>query len=126
MEDANHTDLFFARSENAIAETDAAYGRKLLVLSNKILNNREDAEESVRDTYMKAGDMIPPPRPKYLYAFLASICRHLSLHKMDWCLTAKRNAEITSQTQKLEMYIPDTVQDRILEGNDFLNPETVG
>ena len=82
MEDAKHTDLFFARNENAIAETDAAYGRKP-------------------------------------HAFLASICRHLSLHKADWCLTAKRNAEITSLTQELEMYIPDTTQDRILEGKEL-------
>ena len=46
MEDAKIIDLFWARNEDAIAETDAAYGRKLRFLANKILNNFEDAEES--------------------------------------------------------------------------------
>ena len=119
MEDAKIINLFFARSEDAIAETDAAYGRKLHVLSNKILNNREDAEESVSDTYMKAWEIIPPQRPKFFYAFLASICRHLSFHKVDWRLAAKRNAEIVSLTQEMEMCIPDPAQDRILEGKEL-------
>lgn len=43
MEDAKIIDLFWARNEDAIAETDAAYGRKLRFLANKILNNFEDA-----------------------------------------------------------------------------------
>ncbi len=119
MEDAKIVDLFFARSEDAIAETDAAYGRKLHVLSNKILSNREDAEESVSDTYMKAWEIIPPQRPKFFYAFLASICRNLSFHKVDWRLAAKRNAEIISLTQEMEMCIPDPTQDRILEGKEL-------
>ena len=54
MEDAKIIDLFWARNEDAIAETDAAYGRKLRFLANKILNNFEDAEESVSDTYMRS------------------------------------------------------------------------
>lgn len=51
MDDAKIIDLFWARNEEAIQETDKAYGRNLHVLANKILNNREDAEESVSDTY---------------------------------------------------------------------------
>ncbi len=119
MEDAKIIDLFFARNEDAIVETDAAYGRKLHVLSNRILNNREDAEESVSDTYMKAWEIIPPQRPKFFYAFLASICRHLSFHKVDWRFAAKRNAEIVSLTQEMEMCIPDATQERILEGKEL-------
>ena len=52
MEDKKIIELFWARNEDAIAETDATYGRKLRALANKILNNWEDAEESVSDTYM--------------------------------------------------------------------------
>lgn len=50
MEDANIIALFFERNEQAVQETDAAYGRKLYALSNRILNSRQDAEESVNDT----------------------------------------------------------------------------
>lgn len=119
MEDAKIIDLFFARNEDAIAETDAAYGRQLFALSNRILNNQEDAEENVSDTYMKVWEIVPPQRPRFFYAFLASICRHLSFHKVDWRLAAKRNAEILSLTQEMEMCIPDTAQDHILEGREL-------
>ena len=67
MEDTKIIDLFFARNEDAIAETDAAYGRKLFALSHRILNNQEDAEESVSDTYMKVWEIVPPQRPKFFY-----------------------------------------------------------
>lgn len=111
MEDAKIIELFFQRNEQAINETDTAYGRKLYVLSNNILNNREDAEESVSDTYMETWKSIPPKRPKYFYAFLASICRNVSLNRLDWRLAAKRNAEVVILTQELEMCIPDVRQD---------------
>ena len=119
MDDAKIIDLFWARNEEALQETDKAYGRKLHALANKILNNREDAEESVSDTYMKTWEIIPPQRPNYFYAFLASICRHLSFHKVDWRLAAKRNAEVVTLTQEMEMCIPDTSRDRELEGKEL-------
>ena len=111
MEDAKIIELFFQRNEQAVKETDAAYGRKLYVLSNNILNNREDAEECVSDTYMETWKSIPPKRPKYFYAFLASICRNMSFNRLDWRMAAKRNAEVVSLTQELEMCIPDSRQE---------------
>ena len=57
MEDAKIVELFWARNEDAIKETDAVYGRRLNALARNILQSREDAEESVNDTYMK---MIKP------------------------------------------------------------------
>lgn len=108
MEDANIIALFFERNEQAVQETDAAYGRKLYALSNRILNSRQDAEESVNDTYMETWKTIPPQRPQYFYAFLASICRHVSFNRLDWRLAAKRNAEVVTLTQEMEACIPDT------------------
>lgn len=119
MEDAKIIDLFWARNEDAIAETDAAYGRKLRFLANKILNNFEDAEESVSDTYMKTWEVIPPQRPVCFYAFIASICRHLSFHKVDWNRAAKRNAEVVALTDEMELCIPDTSRDRELEAKEL-------
>ena len=56
MTDKQIIDLFWNRNEDAIAATDAAYGRKLRGLSGRILQNLEDAEEIVSDTYMKTWD----------------------------------------------------------------------
>ena len=119
MEDAKIIELFFQRNEQAVKETDTAYGRKLYVLSNNILNNREDAEESVSDTYMETWKSIPPKRPKYFYAFLASICRNISFNRLDWRMAAKRNAEVVSLTQEMEMCIPDNRQDGEIDRRDL-------
>ena len=111
MEDTKIIQLFFQRNEQAVVETDRTYGRKLYVLSNNILNNREDAEESVSDTYMEAWKTIPPKHPTYFYAFLAAICRHVSFNRLDWRMAAKRNAEVVALTQEMEMCIPDRRQE---------------
>ena len=119
MEDAKIIALFWERNEQAVKETDIAYGRRLFVLSNHILNNREDAEESVSDTYMETWKSIPPKRPKYFYAFLASICRNLSFNRLDWKLAAKRNAEVVALTQEMETCIPDTRQESQMDRREL-------
>ena len=119
MEDAKIIELFFQRNEQAVKETDTAYGRKLYVLSNNILNSREDAQECVSDTYMETWKSIPPKRPKYFYAFLASICRNMSFNRLDWRLAAKRNAEVVTLTQELEMCIPDSRQEAEMDRREL-------
>ena len=59
MDDQKILDLFFARKEQAIAETDRKYGSYCFSLANSILQNQQDAEETVSDTYMKAWNSIP-------------------------------------------------------------------
>jgi len=112
-------ELFWKRNEDAIAETDAAYGRKLRILSNRILQNQEDTEEVVSDTYMKTWGSIPTHRPQYFYAYIAAICRHLSLNVLNWNQAAKRRAEIVSITDEMERCIPDPGQERALRGKEI-------
>lgn len=119
MEDDKIIALFLARNEQAIQETDAAYGGRLWSLSHRILNNREDAEESVSDTYMQAWESIPPQRPKFYFAYLAAICRHFSLNRVDWHLAAKRSAQVVTLTQEMELCIPDTMQEAQLESREL-------
>ena len=75
MEDNKIIDLFWTRDQMAIEETGIKYGSRLQRLATKILYSREDAEESVNDTYLAAWNTIPPQRPVYFFAFLAKICR---------------------------------------------------
>lgn len=119
LDDAKIIALFWARNEDAIYQTDAAYGRKLLALSDRILNDRQDAEESVNDTYLKTWEAIPPNRPRYFFAFLASICRHLSLNRLDWNLASKRNAQVVSLTQEMEHCIPDRMVEAKMAGKEI-------
>lgn len=119
MTDAQIIGLFWARNEDAIHETDAAYGRKLHALSDKILHSAQDAEESVSDTYMRAWETIPPQKPNYFFAYLAKICRNFSLSRLEWKSAAKRNADVVSLTQEMEHCIPDRSHERKLEGEEI-------
>ncbi len=58
MDDSIIVDLYFARSEEAIAETDRKYGKYCNYIAYNILRNSEDAEECVNDTYMRAWNAI--------------------------------------------------------------------
>ena len=119
MDDPKIIDLLFARSEDGIRHIDDTYGRRLFVLADNIVNNDEDAEESVSDTYMKAWETIPPQRPNYLFAYLARICRNLSLDRLEWWSASKRSATVVSLTQEMELCIPDNSFERKLEGEEL-------
>ena len=81
MEDYQIVDLYWARSEHAIRETDEKYGRLLQGISYSLLSSREDAEECVNDTYMEAWQRMPEDRPIYLGAYLSKIIRCLSVDR---------------------------------------------
>lgn len=119
VEDSQIIELYWQRDETAIKETDIAYGRKLYVLADRIVDSHEDAEESVSDTYMKTWSVIPPQRPNYFYAFLAKICRNFALGKLDWNNAAKRKADVVSLTAEMELCIPDRRQEEQLEAEEI-------
>lgn len=119
MEDAKIIELYFARNEDAIGYTDAAYGRRLHHMAKNIVKNDQDAEESVSDTYLRAWATIPPQRPAHFFAYLAKICRNLALNRLDWKNAAKRKAEVVSLTEEMERCIPDSQKDRELEAREL-------
>jgi len=119
MEDSKIIELFFARNEDAIRHTDDTYGRKLFALADNIVKDHQDAEESVNDTYLKAWDTIPPKRPVHFFAYLAKICRHFALGRLDWKKAAKRNAEVVSLTSEMELCIPDERRALQLEAKEL-------
>lgn len=65
MEDEKIIELYYHRSENAIAETARKYGKMIYAISYNILKNKENSEECVNDTYHTAWNKIPPANPPY-------------------------------------------------------------
>lgn len=127
MDDGQIIELYFRRDEEAIRQTQLAYGSRLYNLSYRLLLRREDAEESVSDTYLKAWETIPPTRPVFFYAYLAKICRFLSMGRLDWNNAAKRKAEVVTLSDELACCIPDVSREQQLQSqelgallNDFL------
>ena len=119
MEDRKIIELFLARNEDAIRFTADSYGGRLFSLADNILRNDQDAEECVSDTYMRAWDTIPPQRPRHFFAYLAKICRHFALDRLDWKSASKRKAEVICLTQEMENCIPDQIRARELEGKEI-------
>lgn len=90
MEDNQIIDLYFARSEAAIAQTAAKYGNYCYRIADNILSSREDAQECVNDTYLAAWNAMPPKRPGILSAFLGKITRNISLDRWKRRAARKR------------------------------------
>lgn len=81
MDDKEIVRLYWDRNELAIRETSAKYGGYCYTIAYNILFSKEDAEESVNETYMKTWECIPPHFPKVLAAFVGKITRRISLNK---------------------------------------------
>lgn len=107
MDDNLIVDLYWNRSEAAISETDRKYGPYCRSIAYGILQNREDSEECVNDTWLRAWDAIPPQRPNRLSSFLGKITRNLALDRYDYYHAAKRSASFDQLLSELNECIPD-------------------
>ena len=79
MEDAEIVDLYWARNEDAIAETKTKYGAYLQKVAYNILSDLEDSQECVSDTLLAAWRSMPDNRPKVLRTYLSKITRQVSI-----------------------------------------------
>ena len=119
MNDSAILDMYWARDEEAIRQTEKAYGKKLNRLALGIVANLEDAQECVSDTYLKAWQTIPPKRPDHFFAYLAKICRNLAFGILDYRAAAKRKAEMIALTDELTQCIPDPANDKEQEHREL-------
>lgn len=106
VEDKNIVDLYWNRKDSAIVETSEKYGSYLFKISFNILYSKEDSEECVNDTYLKAWNSIPPNRPNLLKAFLGKITRNLSIDLYRKNRTKGRSGEVEIAIEELEGVIP--------------------
>lgn len=108
MEDREIIELYNARSEAAIAQTDARYGVFCRSIAFHILRDAEDAAECVSDTYLAVWKAIPPLQPQCLRAFLGKITRNLSLNRLEKRQAQKRGGGQTELVlEELTSCIPD-------------------
>ncbi len=107
MDDLKIIELYFKRDEQAIKETDIKYGKLCRSISYNILNNSEDAEECVYDTYMGIWNSVPPTKPSSLMAYLCKIARNLSIKRLTFNKRDKRSANLTLSIEELSEVLPD-------------------
>lgn len=81
MQDSQIIALFEARDERAIAETAEKYGAFCKGIAINILQNLQDAEECINDTWLRTWDSIPPAKPTLLKTYVGKITRNLAIDR---------------------------------------------
>ena len=82
MNDREIVELYWQRSERAIEETIGKYGSYCRIVAYNILENRDDCEECLSDTWLSAWNAMPDQRPTRLRPFLARITRNFALRRI--------------------------------------------
>lgn len=95
MEDFEIVELYWDRDENAITQTDRKYGKYCRKIAFSIVNDREDMEECVNDTYLQTWNSLPPQRPEKLSTYLGKICRNISINLYEKLTADKRGGNET-------------------------------
>lgn len=108
MQDTQIIDLYWSRNEQAITESQQSYGSYCHSIAFHILYDRDDADECVNDTWLRAWNAMPPKRPSRLALFLGTITRNLSLDRWKGKHTMKRgNGEMMLALDELAECVPD-------------------
>lgn len=92
MQDSDILNLYWERNEQAITETQKTYGNYCYSIAYHILRDREDSDECVNDTWLRAWNAIPPKRPNRLELFLGTITRNLSFDRWKHKNALKRGS----------------------------------
>lgn len=93
MDDKEIIALYFSRDERAIPETDKKYGKLCRYIASRILEDEQDSEECVNDTYFSAWNNMPPKKPDVLSAFLGRITRNIAVNRAIHDGAQKRGGE---------------------------------
>ena len=108
MDDTQIVELYWARKESAIEETETKYGPYCYSIAQNILQNPDDAKESVNDTWLDAWNSMPPHRPSVLSTFLGKLTRRISIDKWRRTTAKKRgDGEFPLVLAELEDCISD-------------------
>lgn len=96
MEDSAIVELYWQRSDQAIAETERKYGAYCRRVAYTICENLQDAEECVSDAWLAAWNAMPDKRPQRLSTFLGCLTRHLAINRLRAGQAEKRGGGETA------------------------------
>lgn len=119
MDDSGIIELFFERSEQAIAELSRKYGGIIRKLAENILRDKQDAEDCVNDTYFDVWNAIPPQRPGSLTAFVCRIARNISLDRYRYNSSQKRGAYTVCLDELAECVSSEETVETLFDANEL-------
>ena len=101
MEDGQIVELYWAREEAAITESEKKYGAYCHNIAKRVLANDEDAQETLADTWLRAWNTIPPEKPTLLRPFFARLSRNLAIDRWRRNSAEKRGFGLTVALEEL-------------------------
>ena len=121
MEDSEIVALYWARDEQAIAETEGKYGPFCRSLARNLLGSPEDAEECVSDAWLEAWNSMPQEKPALLRPWLGRVVRLNAIDRWRSAHRQKRFGEVTDLVLELETCVPASSDDpqRALEASEL-------
>ena len=117
MEDQKIVELFFVRSEDALAEVSAKYGGLIRKIAMNVLNNSADAEECTNDTYMALWESIPPQQPQSMIGYICRLARNISVNRFRYNTAEKRSSSYEVALEEVDQFLAgsETVEDAMAE-----------
>lgn len=103
MEDAKILELYWMRSQDAVAQTQQRYGALCRSVAGNILASGGDVEECVNDVWLAAWNSIPPAWPERL-------TRNIALDRLDYNRAQKRRGELSVALSELEECLADPTE----------------
>ncbi len=94
MTDEKIIELFWARDESAIRETEKKYRDLCLYVASNILALKEDREECFNDVLLALWNNIPPERPQNLRSYIGTATRNHALNRSKEMNAWKRGRNI--------------------------------
>ena len=100
MEDFKIVDLYWARDEGAISETEKKYGRMLYSLSYSVLSSREDAEDATQETLIKLWRTLPSYRFECpILPYTLHMARNVALDALRRRASRVQSVSLTSEDE---------------------------
>ncbi len=106
MPDNKILDLFFERSERAIAVVSEKYGALFHRIAGDFLTEDPDVEETVNDLYLALWNSIPPARPENFKAYALKILRNLSVKRYHAQTAQKRSSPYDVALEEIAPFLP--------------------
>ncbi|MBR5615799.1 MAG: sigma-70 family RNA polymerase sigma factor [Clostridia bacterium] len=108
LDDETIIDLYWARDEKAIEETDRKYKPYLYAVVYRVLHDEQDTAECINDTYLGAWNAIPPARPRAFKAFLTTIAHRIAIKRYHHTRRGRMvPSEMTVSLSELEDFIAE-------------------
>ncbi len=119
MEDQKIIRLLWKRADSAIDALAKTFGKRLMSIAMNILGVRQDAEESVNDTYFAVWNTIPPKKPDPLAGYVYATGRNISLDRLKHNTAEKRDSRYDISIDELTNCIPSPALEETVEAREL-------